>query len=110
MVGATLYPRAATVKVRAEREPGTVAVVPRFKVTVTSDSPVETGQALHRADIPTIGPTMAKFVDGPGDWTIGDHLTAVLDADDPAGAAKRIEDVLGPGSEVVGGAEPWGET
>lgn len=83
--------------------------MPRFKVTVTSDSPVEAGQALHRAGIPTIGPAMAKYVDGPGDWTISDHVTAVLDADDPASAVKRVEDVIGPDSEVVGGAEPWGD-
>ena len=82
--------------------------MPRFKVTVTSDTPVEAGQALHAASIPTIGPAMAKFVDAPGDWTISDHVTAVLDADDAEAAVRRVQEVIGSNSEVVGGAEPWG--
>lgn len=82
--------------------------MPRFKVTVTSESPVEEGQALHGAGIPTFGPTMAQFVDAPGDWTISDHVTAVLDAADAAEAVRRVEEVVGPDSEVVGEAEPWG--
>jgi hypothetical protein len=82
--------------------------MPRFKVTITSDSPVEAGQALHGAGIPTIGPAMAKFTSAPGDWTISDHLTAVLDADDAESAMRRVRETIGPDSEVVGGAEPWG--
>jgi hypothetical protein len=80
----------------------------RFKVTVTSESPVEAGQALHGAGIPTIGPAMAKFTNAPGGWTISDHVTAVLDADDAEAAVRRVQEVIGLDSEVVGGAQPWG--
>jgi hypothetical protein len=90
---------------------GTVPVVPRFKVTVTSDSPVETGQALNGAHIPTIGPVMARFRDAPGnDWTISDHLTAVLDAPDATTAVRLVQEVIGDDSEVIGGAELWGSS
>lgn len=82
--------------------------MPRFKVTVTSEAPVEAGQALHGAGIPTIGPAMAKFTNAPGDWTISDHVTAVLDADDAESAVRRVESIIGADSEIVGGAEPWG--
>jgi hypothetical protein len=84
--------------------------MPRFKVTVTSGSAVEVGQALHGSGIPTIGPAMAGFTSAPGSWTVGDHLTAVLEAENADAAVQRVEEVIGSDGEVVGGAEPWGKT
>jgi hypothetical protein len=76
-------------RVSAEASSGTVASMPRFKVTVTSESAVEVGQALHGRGIPTIGPAMAGFTSAPGSWTVSDHLTAVLDAENAEAAVQR---------------------
>jgi hypothetical protein len=52
---------------------------------------------------------MAGFTSAPDSWTVSDHLTAVLDADDAETAVRRVEEIVGSDGEVVGSAEPWGE-
>ena len=81
----------------------------RFKVTVTSESPVEANQLLNTANIPTFGPSMGGFSGAPDSWTIAEHLTAVLEAGDAREAVQRVREVVGSSGEVVGEAEPWPE-
>jgi hypothetical protein len=78
----------------------------RFKVKVTGDLAVEAAQALHGAGIPTVGPTMAGFAESPESWSIGDHLTAVIDVENPVVAERRVQEIVGP-DYLVGAAEPW---
>lgn len=82
--------------------------MPKYKITLTSDSPLEASQAMHNAGIPTIGPAMAGYTDSPGPWTVSEHFTAVVEASSPEDAVARIDDV-GVDAEIVGGAEPLGE-
>ena len=89
------------------RSSATVAITMRFKVTVTSESPLEAGWRLNTASIPTIGPSIGGFSGAPNSWTIGEHLTAVLEAGDAGEAVQRVREVVGDSGEVVGGAEPW---
>lgn len=79
----------------------------RFKVPVRTDSAVEADQALHGAGIPTIGPAMAGFTEATGSRTISDELTAVIEAENPEIAARRVQELVGQEC-VVGPVEPWG--
>lgn len=87
-------------------QPGKLPRMARFKVKVTGDSAVEAGQALHGVGIPTVGPTMAGFAGSPESWSIGDHLTAVIDVESPVVAERRVQEIVGPDFQV-GTAEPW---
>jgi hypothetical protein len=78
----------------------------RFKVKVTGDSVLEAAQALHGIGIPTVGPTMAGDSGSPESWSIGDHLTAVIDVENPTVAERRVQEIVGSDFQV-GAAEPW---
>lgn len=81
--------------------------MPRFKVHVTSDAPIETSNALMNAGIPTIGPSLAKFTQGQGEWQIGMDMTAVLEAPDAQAAQQRVRQHVEPVGEIAGEAEPF---
>lgn len=69
--------------------------MPKFKVWITSDEPLKAKESLDEAQIPTIGPSFAKFVDAPGDWSVGLDITAVLEADDAEDAERRVRRAAG---------------
>lgn len=69
--------------------------MPKFKVWLTSDEPVKTKESFNQANVPTIGPTFAKFTEGDGDWSVGMDLYAVLEADDGNDAEHRVRRAAG---------------
>jgi hypothetical protein len=78
----------------------------RFKVKVTGDAAAEAAQALHSAGIPTVGPTMEGIAGSPESWSIGNHLTAVIDVENSVVAERRVQEIVGADHQV-GAAEPW---
>ena len=69
--------------------------MPRFNVSVESDSPVQTKQALDAAGIPTIGPPMAGYPRNQEIWIAGPKMTAVIDAASAEAAEAHLLEVVG---------------
>jgi hypothetical protein len=80
--------------------------MPRFKVWLTSDEPIAAKNALTKAQIPTIGPTLAGFVRGDNDWVVGLDMWAVLDAENGEHASSRVERAVRPTDIGIHACEP----
>jgi hypothetical protein len=79
--------------------------MPSYEIRVRSDDPLRAAQAMHGAEIPTIGWGASDFVRTPaGDWTIGDEFTAFVAAEDLRLALDRLRGVDADFAIV---ADPW---
>ena len=74
--------------------------MPKFNVSVTSDDPQETREALDRAGVPTIGPAYAYYVGNPAGGNYGPRMTAVFDADNEDAALDRVREAVGTDCQV----------
>ncbi len=78
--------------------------VPRFSITISSTTPIETRDALTAAGLAVFGPAVAGFV-GSGARTDLD-VRALVDADTAANAEQEVRNIVGPEPEI-GPAEPY---
>lgn len=78
--------------------------VPNFAIRVRSDEPIRASQALHKAQLPTIGPAVAGYVEASGTWTVGEEFTVYVSATDAPEALERVRRT-GAEVEVLGDPE-----
>lgn len=80
--------------------------MPTFAVPIEGEGLAQVREALDRADIPTIGPSVTR-VAGEFEEHAGHRMTAVLDASTATAAEARVKDHLPEGDYQVRAAEPW---
>jgi hypothetical protein len=80
--------------------------MPWFKVEIYGEGLEHAWEALNRAGIPTIGPTIA-WVGDPRQVRIGRRMTAVPDAPSDDGAEARVRDNLPDDDDSVESVTPW---
>jgi hypothetical protein len=79
--------------------------MPRFRVPIEGDGLDRAWEALNRADIPTVGPSIHdRFTP---EVRVGRRMAAVLDADSAENAEDHVTDNLPDGEYDIGPTEPW---
>jgi hypothetical protein len=78
--------------------------MPRFSITISSGSPIETQKALTAAGISVLGPSMGGFVRSGARTDL--DMQVLVDADTPAEAEEEIRSIVGAEPEI-GSAEPY---
>jgi hypothetical protein len=81
--------------------------MPSYEIRVRSSEPIRASQAMHRAQMPTIGWPGAGFIrTSGGDWTIAEEFIVFVAAENIAHALERLDhveanfDVVDPGRRV----------